>query len=189
MQLLRQTLRKKRKSLSAFEQKIHAKYLLYQVQKSGVLRYAQHIALYSSFDGEIQTQYLFDFLSKQGKTVYLPIIDKQTLYFVKHSPHSVYQLNRFNIKEPKHTGRIYAKKLNVIFMPCVGFDLQGNRLGMGGGFYDKTLSFKIKQDKYRSPKLYALAHQCQQTQNLETQVWDIKPNAIITEQAINRFIF
>ena len=70
--------------------------------------------------------------------------------------------------------------MNLILMPLVGFDKHKNRLGMGGGFYDKTLSFKTKQVKFNKPKLFALAFNCQEVVQLEAKPWDVPVDGIIT---------
>ena len=179
---LRNSLRKKRRYLTIYQQRKHAKSILYQTQKRGIFRHGWRIALYLPFDGEIQTNELINFLTKQGKKIYLPILWGKSLRFAQNSKQ--YKANYFHIKEPigKKNPPLLAKKINIIIMPCVGFDAQGNRLGFGGGFYDQTLAFKSKQHRYEQPKLYGLAHHCQKTQTLISQPWDIKPNMIITNK-------
>ena len=62
----------------------------------------------------------------------------------------------------------------------VGFDKNKNRLGMGGGFYDKTLSFHLKRKNYRVPKLFGLAFDCQEVDLLESKPWDVPVDGIVT---------
>ncbi len=77
-----------------------------------------------------------------------------------------------------------AKHLNVIFMPLLGFDKNKCRIGMGGGFYDRALSFKKHQTNYNNPKLYGLAFDCQQVTEINNQPWDIPLDAVITPTKI-----
>ena len=65
-------------------------------------------------------------------------------------------------------------------MPLVGFDLEGNRLGMGGGFYDTTLDKVVNQRWQPTPKLIGLAHSCQLSKDIPKEPWDIKLDEIIT---------
>ena len=65
-------------------------------------------------------------------------------------------------------------------MPLVGFDKYKNRLGMGGGFYDKTLEFQKKRNNFKVPKLFGLAFDCQEVDKLEAEPWDIPVDGIIT---------
>jgi 5-formyltetrahydrofolate cyclo-ligase len=73
-----------------------------------------------------------------------------------------------------------AKQMDLIFMPLVGFDKNKNRLGMGGGFYDKTLSFKLKSKNYQVPKLFGLAFDCQEVDYLDSKPWDVPVDGIVT---------
>ena len=61
-----------------------------------------------------------------------------------------------------------------------GFDKNKNRLGMGGGFYDKTLSFKLKSKNYQAPKLFGLAFDCQEVDHLDSKPWDVPVDGIVT---------
>ena len=75
--------------------------------------------------------------------------------------------------------------MDVILMPLVGFDKHKNRLGMGGGFYDKTLSFHNKLKEFRVPKLFGLAFDSQEVDQLTSQPWDVPVDGIVTP---SRFI-
>ena len=92
--------------------------------------------------------------------------------------------NRFGIKEPISTDIINADQLDILFMPLVGFDKDKNRIGMGGGFYDRTLAFKKQQKMAKNPKLIGLAFDCQQVEQLEVQEWDVPLDVIITPSQI-----
>jgi 5-formyltetrahydrofolate cyclo-ligase len=71
-------------------------------------------------------------------------------------------------------------------MPLVAFDEQGNRLGMGGGFYDRTLAYLKYRQHRRKPVLAGLAHEIQKIGQLTTQSWDIPLDCIITENKLYR---
>ena len=137
------------------------------------------VALYMANDGEIDGKYLIDFLVRQGKKIYLPVLFKKKMHF---SPLDKKTLkNRFGIQEPIFKNCTHAKKINLILMPAVAFDKNGNRMGMGGGFYDRTLDFTKKQKNMRLPKIYALAHHFQKINHINARAWDIKPLGIISE--------
>ena len=88
--------------------------------------------------------------------------------------------NRFGIPEPdpKFNKKISAKYLQAVGLPLVAFDHKGNRLGMGGGFYDRT--FEFCRSAGNKPKLFGLAHSCQETKELPTESWDIQLFGIIS---------
>lgn len=77
--------------------------------------------------------------------------------------------------------------LDLIILPLVAFDLSGNRLGMGGGFYDRTLSFKHQRCHWKGPKLIGIAHELQRVDLLPVNDWDIPLDAVITEQKLYQF--
>ena len=122
---------------------------------------AQHIALYVSFDGEISTEKLIKTLWAQDKHVYLPVLhpfNPNHLCFYVIARYTDAE-NKFGIWEPKLNVQsvLPLEELDILFTPLVAFDKQGNRLGMGGGFYDRTLQ------NWRNSSFIpvGLAHQCQ----------------------------
>ena len=137
-------------------------------------RNAQHIALYVSFDGEISTDKLIKTLWAQDKHVYLPLLhpfNPNHLLFLRYLPDTPMLKNKFGIWEPKLNVQnvLPLDELDILFTPLVAFDKEGNRLGMGGGFYDRTL--QNWQNSSFIP--VGLAHQCQQVEQLPTEAWDV----------------
>jgi 5-formyltetrahydrofolate cyclo-ligase len=183
MKTLRQSIRIQRRSITASDREKSAKQLLSQVQKLANFQNGQKIALYLPNDGEIDTKYIQNFLKNKGFSVYLPVLVGKSLKFSKIGKN--FRKNRFGIDEPISTEILNANQMNIIFIPLVGFDEFKNRIGMGGGFYDRTLAFKKRQQNYKNPKLYGLAFDCQQVEKLETQDWDVPLDAIITPGKIH----
>src|SRR5690606_7992459 len=92
--------------------------------------------------------------------------------------------NRFGILEPNQAAQsIDIQQLDLILLPLVGFDAQGRRLGMGGGYYDRSLAFK-KVYKKLGPKLIGLAHAIQQVDALTVDIWDVPLDAIVTDKKL-----
>ncbi len=97
------------------------------------------MALFLSFDGELDTQPLIDQLWRAGKRVYLPVLhpfSPGNLLFLHYHPQSQLIVNRLKIREPKLDVRdvLPLAELDVLVTPLVAFDVSGQRLGMGGGF-------------------------------------------------------
>lgn len=182
MKALRQSLRQKRRKIDPFDRIKLAKKLLPQVQKIANFHPSQKIALFLPNDGEIDTKYIQKFLKKQGISVYLPILFGKSLKFAKIGKN--FRKNQYGIPEPAFSQILSAKHLDIIFMPLVGFDANKNRIGMGGGYYDRTLAFKKRASRFSRPKLYGLAFDCQQVDKLDTQEWDVPLDAIITPSKI-----
>ncbi|MGC7559158.1 5-formyltetrahydrofolate cyclo-ligase [Pasteurella sp. PK-2025] len=173
-QQIRQDIRKTRQKLTALEQAQAEKNITQQALTLIAKHNAQHIALYLAFDGEISTQSLIQALWQQGKSVYLPVLHPFCtghLLFLRYSPQTMMCQNKFGIPEPVLNVQevLPLAELEMIFTPLVAFDKKGNRLGMGGGFYDRTLH--NWQQKSFLP--IGLAHQCQEVEHLPMESWDI----------------
>ena len=177
---LRQQIRKTRANLTALQQQQAEDSITQQALALIEERNAQHIALYISFDGEISTDKLIKILWAQGKQVYLPVLhpfNPNHLLFLRYLPDTPMLKNKFGIWEPKLNVQnvLPLDELDILFTPLVAFDKQGNRLGMGGGFYDRTL-----QHWQKSPFIpVGLAHQCQQVEQLPTEAWDVPLHQIL----------
>ncbi|CAH0992873.1 5-formyltetrahydrofolate cyclo-ligase [Sinobacterium norvegicum] len=185
-QLLRQQLRRKRRQLSSNQQRIASRTVCHSIIKLKEFRRAQSIGLYLANDGEIDPWPLCQAALSAGKKVYLPIVgDNYTLSFHRYQRHQRLRRNRYNIQEPlRRTRRITSlKTLDLLIMPLVGFDRYRNRIGMGGGFYDRALSFK-QRHKHKKPSLFAIAHQFQQCQPLSPQSWDVRVDKVISDKAM-----
>lgn len=182
VQATRQSLRLKRQAIEAHEREQFAKQLSHQVQKIEDIQHVQKVALYLENDDEIDPKHIYRFLEAQGVELYLPILEDKKLKFAKAGKR--FKKNKFGIDEPIATEVLDSKQLDIIFMPLVGFDKNKNRIGMGGGFYDRTLDFKKHSTDHGKPKLYGLAFDCQQLDKIDTQPWDIKLDAIITPSKI-----
>ncbi len=186
---IRQNIRQKRRSLSCFEQSIASQYLLEQLQKHSLSTEARTVALYLAVDGELDVTPIIEWYWRLGKTVCLPVLHPFSdghLLFLKYSPNTIMVPNQYQIKEPRLlcSDIVPVNDIDIIFTPLVAFDEHGQRLGMGGGYYDRTLSFCQP-----SPNKHAigLAHECQQVSTLPAEAWDIPLRTIITPSKIWRW--
>ena len=96
--------------------------------------------------------------------------------------------NRFGIAEVNLpvSQAIAVSKLDVVLLPLVAFDLKGNRLGMGGGFYDATFSH-LRANKNR-PTFIGLAYELQKLESLPSDSWDLPLDGVCTESNFYQFI-
>ena len=187
---LRRELRRRRRALSLREQKEASQALCRHLRIVPVVRRARHIALYWPNDGEIDPRPFRRNAEQCGKHCYLPVlhpVHHNRLWFFQLNDHTTLSRNRFGIPEPLIRGGLSrpAWALDLILMPLVGFTKNGDRLGMGGGFYDRTFEF-LKQSQRHSPKLMGLAHECQRVDSLPSAGWDIPMDCIVTEQGLYR---
>jgi 5-formyltetrahydrofolate cyclo-ligase len=196
---VRQLFRSKRNSLTLSAQQNAATHIVTQAIAADLFSQSEKVALYLSHDGELDTKPLIDYLWSQNKEVYLPVLHpfcKAYLIFLRYRPTTLMTANKFGIAEPALdvSSVCPVQNLDIIFTPLVAFDEQGNRMGMGGGFYDRTLQSLNNKNKClglgeqgKSTKLIGLAHDVQKTLSLPTQVWDIPLPAILTPTKLYSF--
>ncbi|WP_219558620.1 5-formyltetrahydrofolate cyclo-ligase [Klebsiella michiganensis] len=180
-QQIRQQIRQRRRALTPEQQTQFALQAADRMMAYPPVLLAQTVAVFLSFDGELDTRPLIDQLWRAGKRVYLPVLhpfSPGNLLFLHYHPSSDLVVNRLNIREPKLDVRdvLPLSQLDVLVTPLVAFDAAGQRLGMGGGFYDRTLQ------NWRQHRLQPVgyAHDCQQVNALPTEQWDIPLPAVIT---------
>lgn len=154
--------------------------IIEQITKIQVYNTAQHIGWYLSVQGEIDLAPLCRSALQEGKSCYVPTIQAdKTLRFLPYTARAKMIPSRYGILEPDLTpdNAITASSLDLIFLPVVAFDATLTRLGMGGGFYDKTL-----QDHH--VPCIGVAYEWQKHPALPYDPWDIKPDLIVTERTI-----
>lgn len=186
---LRKTLRQRRRQLTRQQQQIASMGLCRQLVQLPVFVNSQRIAAYIPNDGEINPQPLLELAWRLNKRIYLPVLHpfkKGHLFFMEYRPHQPLAINRFGIPEPlcDHDTRCPAWTLDLVLTPLVGFDEQGNRMGMGGGFYDRTFAFMQTGHTPRRPRMVGVAHECQKVPELPCERWDIGMDFIVTDRKI-----
>lgn len=180
-QHIRQQIRQRRRALSNDQQRDYAQQAANRMMAFPPMLLAHTVALFLSFDGELDTRPLIEQLWRSGKRVCLPVLhpfSPGNLLFLHYHPESELVVNHLKIYEPKLDLRDVTPldKLDVLVTPLVAFDNQGQRLGMGGGFYDRTLQ-KWRQHGF-TPVGYA--HDCQRVDTLPVEEWDIPLPAVVT---------
>jgi 5-formyltetrahydrofolate cyclo-ligase len=188
---IRTDMRARRRGLSARQQQQAANQLATHVCRQGFFRHARRLAFYLPNDGELDPTPILELAVAAGKQAYLPVLDPlraRTLHFVRWQPGEPLVPNRFGIPEPSLKSARFAPPwtLDVVFMPLVAFDGTGNRLGMGGGFYDRTLAHCYQTQRQR-PRLVGVAHHFQQLGCLPADPWDIPLHAVATERCFLSF--
>ena len=188
---IRKTVRESRKSLTSQQQQQAAQQLSINFFQYINLPKKARIGLYLQNDGELDTSLLIQDLWNENHQLFLPIIhpfNRQNLLFQKYEKNSPMKLNRYAILEPKLdcTGVAPLNSLDFLLMPLVAFDQQGNRLGMGGGYYDRTLAQHYRQQRSK-PQLIGLAHDCQKVAKLPAAAWDVPLPQILTPSQLYRW--
>ena len=141
----------------------------------------RRIAVYIARDGEVDTLPLVALCRKQGMQVFLPVMGAQnTLSFARWDEDAQLIGNSHGIPEPAADAlRLPVAQLDTLVLPLVGWDRYGGRLGMGGGYYDRTLA------GCSTTTLVGLAHSVQELQRVPMEGWDIPLNFVVTENALH----
>ena len=197
LKALRLELRAQRCTLDAREHAQWSARAMEHLQRHRLFHAARNIACYLPNDGEVDLSALIVRCWELGKTVYLPVLSRlhhNRLHFLPYRAGDELVENRFHIPEPKLHPRQVAniRQLDLVLMPLVGFDARGNRLGMGGGFYDRTFACLRRRQYWRKPHLLGVAFEFQQVEklgmtSLPHRQWDIPLHGVVTEEAVKLF--
>lgn len=148
---------------------------------------SQQIACYLAHGKEFDCSLLIKAIWQANKNCYLPVLSQEkSLEFVLYNENDPLDFNRYHILEPTKRKIIPVQTLELVVTPLVGFDLQGNRLGMGGGYYDRTFQF-MREKNFQNPYLLGLAYAFQQVVKLPSDPWDVRLNGVLTEEKLLLF--
>jgi 5-formyltetrahydrofolate cyclo-ligase len=184
---LRQSIRRQRRSLTRAEAAFCAEQLAQRTARHNLVLKSQRIAAYLAADGEIDPYPLMQSLWQLGKTIYLPVLvtfSRQQLWFAEFEPSDELAFNRFGIPEPVRRRLIKPSALDLVLTPLVAFDCSGHRIGMGGGYYDRSFAFLRRRQHLRKPHLLGLAYELQKQDVIIPNDWDIPLDAVATEMHI-----
>lgn len=184
---LRRQLKQQRRHLTAKQQQHAAQALARQFNTSPWRLRAKSLAAYLPHQGEISPDEIMQAAAQLGCSCYVPVLHpiyKNRLAFCQLTAQSKLKRNRFGIKEPdfRYAARRNPRFISVVLTPLVGFDHKANRLGMGGGFYDRSFEF-VKRWKAASdiPIQVGLGHHCQKVSQIPLEPWDLPLNGIISD--------
>ncbi len=188
---VRRSLRRQRRALPPALRAQLSQTICEHLSRDRAYQRAQHLALYLANDGEVDMNYLIRHAWQSGKQVYLPVLGLRhtgRLWFVPYASGDALSWNRFGIAEPVHHQRDRyrpLRRIDLVVLPLVGFDMQGHRLGMGGGFYDRSLAHRAKASPHwHRPRCCGVAYDLQQLAHIESHPWDVPLDMIATETGV-----
>lgn len=189
IKFLRRKLRSQRRQLNRYQQFQAETGVLNQLRKHSSFIKSQTIGIYLDAFGEIQTQAIIDHCFKQHKKVFLPLICNmnQRLVWVEISKQQYrnrrFAYHRLGMQQAMATRGVHVSHLDLLILPLLACDALGSRIGMGGGYYDRTLA----SAPYRPYRL-GIAHHFQFVQQtFIRQPWDQPLDALITPETSLRF--
>ena len=186
---LRQSIRVRRRSLPPTEARQCARQLARIIRSERLILNSRRIAAYLAADGEMDPYPLIESLWSLGKQVYLPVLvpfSRNRLWFARFEPDTRLVTNRFGIPEPMQAELIRPAALDLVLTPLVAFDFAGHRIGMGGGFYDRSFAFLLARRHWHKPSLLGVAYAFQQQPSIAPEDWDVPLDAIATEAGLHR---
>ncbi len=139
---------------------------------------AKRIMFYISKDSEVDTHKAIKKAIKMGKEIIAPkIVDKKII------PHRLYSFDdmspgQFSILEPSNKKKIRKSGIDLFVIPCIAFDLYGNRIGYGYGYWDRFLSDVDKKS------IIGLAFDIQVLSNIVSESHDVNVSKVITESKV-----
>lgn len=183
---IRSRIRKQRRALSPQQQQEHAWLTSRRIAATPWFARSRNIALYLAVNGELDPEPLMDLALHAGKAIHLPVLlpyRHNRLWFAPYRPETPLAPNRFGILEPQVPVRdmLNPRALDLVIVPLVAFDDQCNRLGMGGGYYDRTFAFLTRRSRWQKPRLLGAAYEFQRVERLEHEPWDVPLAGVATE--------
>jgi len=143
---------------------------------------SKSIACYLATPDEVDTSTIIERAWNAKKRVFVPLIENRIhMRFVEITRNTRLERNQFGILEPSSGPVISPEKLDVVVTPLVVFDQSRNRIGSGGGYYDRCFSFQKQNRKWQHPKLVGVAFDCQEVEKISPNPWDIRLYRVFTE--------
>lgn len=189
---IRRKIRAHRRALTGKQRQAASHQIAEQLQRHPIFLTSRRIAFFWPNDGEIDLRRALIKALARHKRCYLPVLyrgGENRLLFGRFNAASILKLNRFGIPEPDlaRDGWLFARQLDLILMPLVAFDDRGNRIGMGGGFYDSSLRHLNLPIIWRRPYLLGVAYEFQHMETIGRNNWDVPLRGAVTDQRIYHF--
>lgn len=148
---------------------------------------ANYIAGYWACGGEVPL-HIVQMRTQAPKIWCLPVVQSDnTLKFAPWRSGDDLVSNHFGIPEPDiaPTSALDAASMSIVLLPLLAYTRNGQRLGMGGGYYDRSFAFRNSDTKL--PLLVGVAYSCQEVESLPSEAWDIKLDLLINEHEVVSF--
>ena len=143
---------------------------------------ARTVACYLPMDDEVDPSRIIKRAWCANKRVFCPVIENNgNMVFRKLDRDTTLHRNDYGLWEPVNGVSISSRSLDLVVTPLVAFDANNNRIGMGGGFFDRSFAFLRHRNRWLRPKLIGLAFACQKVEEIETNPWDIRLYSVISD--------
>ena len=172
---IRGEVRRRIKELSAEDRILSATKIFTTIEQNAHFEQARCIALFASMKDEVATDYALKAWRERGKRIVVPRVEGDIMRFYDYSPDRM-QTGAFGIEEPIGDTEVKVEDIDLIIVPARAFTRRGERLGRGGGFYDKYMSLS----GFRAYKI-GIAYGVQIFDSLPCDAHDIRVDEVVTE--------
>jgi len=164
------------------EQQLASQKIADKVISSDLFLRAIDIAVYIPMESEVDTWPIIKRAWQMKKRIFAPITRKTfTLSFRRLDNENELLTSKMGLREPINGQPIQPDALDLVLTPLVAFDAQKNRIGMGGGYYDRTFAFLKQKPDAVKPVLAGLAFEGQRVEKIPSNPWDIRLLHVFTE--------
>ena len=179
---IRQQLLQIRKDIPQVIRDVKNEEITRRLEELDVFKKAQHILFYYSFNNEVDTHFLIKkYLDK--KQLYLPQIQSETFKAVPIKTPLKLRTGKQGVMEPIDfdPNSSFENEIDLVITPGVAFDKNGNRIGMGKGYYDRYFAIN------NSPVKVALAYEEQVLDSVPKDTYDVAVDLIVTNKKIHYY--
>ena len=183
---MRRRLRAERREIPADLRDAAAAAVAANLARLGLPKPGTRVAAYLAMDGELDPAPALSLARRRGCDLFLPVVtrfSRRSMRFSRLGAGAAMRRNRWGILEPDRPG-INGRWLDLALVPCVAFDANGERLGMGAGFYDRHFSFLKHRSAWCRPRLLGLAYEFQRTTGIDVRPWDVPLWGVVTERGV-----
>ncbi len=179
---LREFALRARRSLSDRQRRIASARICERIVHSHEFMASRMVGCFLPMFDEVDTTNIIERAWCANKRVFVPVTDTHgAMSFCEIAPDTVVTCSHFGIWEPTSGTFISAKQLDIVITPLAAFDDAGNRIGMGGGYFDRCFHFLRNRCKWLKPKLIGVAFECQKVDRITPDAWDIPLYRTVTD--------
>ncbi|MCP5091305.1 MAG: 5-formyltetrahydrofolate cyclo-ligase [Gammaproteobacteria bacterium] len=143
---------------------------------------SHYLACYLPMHDEVDTREIIERAWCANKRIFVPVLRRnQKMLFREIRTESMLVRDLFGLWEPSTGDFIDPRRLDIVITPTVAFDRQNNRIGMGGGYFDRCFAFLRHRKHWFQPKLVGVAFECQKVEKIAPNPWDIPLYSVISD--------
>jgi 5-formyltetrahydrofolate cyclo-ligase len=175
MNQLRAKALRARREMDEDERAAASELICKRVIHSSIFFASQSIACYLPMEDEVDTRSIIEAAWRANKRVFVPVLrERRKMLFRELSHKTPLAQNSYGIWEPVDGKQILPRHLDIAIVPTVAFDKNNNRIGMGGGYFDRCFAYLKHRQLWFRPKLVGVAFACQEVEQVRPNPWDIR---------------